>query len=296
MISQRRASNGEAQASAVRHSQRRRELRIGMAAAAVLAALPQVKAAAADWPDLPLRGTISSPGPVRWDGIQLGGQMGLANMGTDFGNSTSQQVAYILRNSTLENEAHPSAWATLPHSSTNTRSYGGFLGYSTQQEQLIIGFDAAYNKVSSAQIGASDSMTRIVTTSDSVQHTVTLSAQSSTKLIDYATARFRFGYAMAQFLPYVFVGGSVGRFDYANTSTVRDSQLAGGVTTVFGPITMSDAKANAIVGGFTTGVGIDVALMPNLFLRGEFEYVGFAPIGGIRTSINTGRVGIGMRF
>jgi opacity protein-like surface antigen len=297
MISQRRASkDGGAQASAVRHSQRRRGLRIGMAAAALLAALPQGRAAAADWPDLPLRGTISSPGPVRWDGFHLGGQMGLANMGTDFGSSTSQQVAYILRNSTLESEAQPSAWAALPHSSTNTRSYGGFLGYSTQQEQLIIGFDAAYNRVSSAQIGASDSMTRVVTTTDSVQHTVMLSAQSSTKLIDYATARFRFGYAMAQFLPYVFIGGSVGRFDYSNSSTVRDSQLAGGVTTVFGPVTMSDAKANAIVGGFTTGVGIDVALMPNLFLRGEFEYVGFAPIGGIRSSINTGRVAIGMRF
>ena len=297
MILQRRVSkDGGAQASAVRHSQRRRELRIGMAAAALLMALPQGRAAAADWPDLPLRGSFTSPGPVRWDGFQVGGQLGLTNMGTDFGSSTSQQVAYILRNSTLENEAQPSAWAALPHSSTNARSYGGFFGYSTQQEQLIIGFDAAYNRVSSAQIGASDSMTRVVTTSDSVQHTVTLSAQSSTKLIDYATARFRFGYAMAQFLPYVFVGGSVGRFDYANSSTVRDSQLAGGVTTVFGPVTMSDAKANAIVGGFTTGVGIDVALMPNLFLRGEFEYVGFAPIGGIRSSINTGRVAIGMRF
>ena len=324
MISQRRASNGGAQASAVRHSQRRRGLRIGMAApnttmdphqfsnapnnavaSHIFDALVTNDATSRSTPGLAVSWRVLDDthwefalraDATFWDGIQLGGQMGLANMGTDFGNSTSQQVAYILRNSTLENEAHPSAWATLPHSSTNTRSYGGFLGYSTQQEQLIIGFDAAYNKVSSAQIGASDSMTRIVTTSDSVQHTVTLSAQSSTKLIDYATARFRFGYAMAQFLPYVFVGGSVGRFDYANTSTVRDSQLAGGVTTVFGPITMSDAKANAIVGGFTTGVGIDVALMPNLFLRGEFEYVGFAPIGGIRTSINTGRVGIGMRF
>lgn len=296
MISQWRASkDGGTQVSAVRISQRRRGLRIGMAAA-LLVALPQGKAMAADWLDGTLRGSFTSPGPIRWDGFQVGGQMGRSNMDTDFGSSTSQQVAYILRNSTLESEARPSSWAALPHSITNSSSYGAFFGYSSQQEQLVFGFDAAYNRFSSAQISASDSMTRIVTTSDSVQHTVTLTAQSSTKLIDYATARLRVGYGVGQFLPYVFIGGAVGRFNYASSSTVRDSQLSGGVTTVFGPVTQSDAKDNAIVAGVTTGIGIDVALMPNLFLRGEFEYVGFAPIGGIRTTINTGRVGIGMRF
>lgn len=296
MISQRRASkDGGTQVSAVRISQRRRRLRVGMAAA-LLVALPQGRVMAADWLDGALRGSFTSPGPVRWDGFQAGGQMGRTNMDTDFGSSTSQQVAYILRNSTLENEAQPSSWATLPHSITNGSSYGAFFGYSSQQEQLVFGFDAAYNRVSSALNSASDSMTRVVTTSDSVQHTVTLTAQSSAKLIDYATARLRVGYGVGQFLPYVFVGGAIGRANYANTSTVRDSQLSGGVTTVFGPVTQSDAKNNAIVGGVTAGAGIDVALMPNLFLRGEWEYVGFAAVGGIRSSINTGRVGIGMRF
>ncbi len=295
MILQWRVSkDGGADASAGQRTRRR--LRIGVAATALLAALPQGVAVAADWLEGPLRGTLSSPGPVRWEGFNVGGQMGLSSMDTDFGSSTGQQVAYILRNSTLENEAHPSGWTALPHSLTNSRNYGAFIGYSSQQEQLVLGFDAAYNRLSSAQTAAGDSMTRIVTTSDSVQHTVTLTAQSSVKLVDYATARMRVGYGMAQFLPYVFVGGAVGRLNYANSSTVRDSQLSGGVTTVFGPVTQSDAKDNAVVGGFTFGAGIDVALMPNLFLRGEWEYVGLAPVAGIRTSINTGRVAIGMRF
>ena len=41
---------------------------------------------------------------------------------------------------------------------------------------------------------------------------------------------------------------------------------------------------------------MDVAILPNVFLRGEWEYVGFAQVGGIRTNINTGRVGIGVKF
>lgn len=270
-------------------------LRACLMVGALLLALPQGHARAADWLDDTLRGSLM-PAPVRWDGLSLGVQGGVSNMDTDFGNSTGQQVAHILRNSTLENEAHPSAWATLPHNITNSKNYGAFLGYNYQWDSLVLGFDAAYNKLANASTQASDGMTRIVTTSDTVQHTVTLSASSSITMLDYATMRVRAGYAFGQFLGYGFVGGAVGRFNYSTTSTVRDSQLLGGVTTVFGPVTETSAKNNAIVGGFTAGLGMDVALLPNVFLRGEWEYVGFAQVNGIRASINTGRVGIGMRF
>jgi opacity protein-like surface antigen len=36
--------------------------------------------------------------------------------------------------------------------------------------------------------------------------------------------------------------------------------------------------------------------MPNVFVRGEYEYVGFAPIWGIKTAVNTARVGLGFKF
>lgn len=290
-----RCGKGRGNATAPRRRRRAIILRAGLTAFALLAAL-QDRALAADWLDDTLRGTFT-PGPaVRWDGISLGAHIGITNMDTDFGNSTGGQVAYILRNSTLENEAHPSDWTALPHNVTNSKSYGAFLGYTYQWDQLILGFDGAYNRLNSLESQAADGMTRIVTTGDTVQHTVTISAASSMKLIDYATMRMRAGYAMGQFLPYAFVGGAVGRFNYTNSSTVRDSQLLGGVTTVFGPVTQTDAKNNAIVGGFTAGLGIDVAVLPNLFLRAEWEYVGFAQVNGLRSSINTGRVGVGMRF
>ena len=41
---------------------------------------------------------------------------------------------------------------------------------------------------------------------------------------------------------------------------------------------------------------MDVAVTTNVFLRGEWEYVGFAPVSGIRAGLNTGRVGVGVRF
>jgi opacity protein-like surface antigen len=280
---------------------RRRRLRAGVAMLAAILLAPA--AVAADLSDYSiLRGSYSDRFSAsrysRWDGVNFGVQLGLTSMDTDFGNSTSQLVAYILRNSTLESEASPSSWTALPHNITNSRNYGAFLGYSTQWEQLVLGIDAAYNRPSSMQASASDSISRRVTTSDGVTHDVTITAQSTMKLVDYATLRMRAGYAVGQFLPYAFVGGAVGRFNYTSSATVTSDETPPAPTPpfTFGPITQSNNKDNAVVGGFTVGLGMDVAVLPNVFLRGEWEFVGFAPANGIRSAINTGRVALGVKF
>src|SRR4051812_24439234 len=76
-----------------------------------------------------LRGSLSG-GPVRWDGVVMGGQIGYNSMNADFGNSTSSQIAFILRNSALEDQFSPSSWTTLPHKLTSSQSFGFFLGYN----------------------------------------------------------------------------------------------------------------------------------------------------------------------
>ena len=60
--------------------------------------------------------------------------------------------------------------------------------------------------------------------------------------------------------------------------------------------TPSGRRDNAFAPGFEAGVGVDVALMPNVFLRAEYEYVLFGPIGDVRSSISTARAGVGIRF
>src|SRR5665213_730605 len=279
---------------------RRRSLIVCAAAGLLLAAVPLERSMAADWVDDTLRGSYSSKGPLRWEGFNLGVQMGLSNMNTDFGNSTSALVAYSLRNTTAENEFSPSSWTALPANTTNGRQYGAFIGYNWQWDQLVVGLDVAYNRASgSFTASASDTISRQVTTSSLVNNAVTITAQSSLKMIDYATMRARAGYAFGQFLPYAFVGAAVGRFNYANTATVHDvgTPLAGSSVSAFNTLdTESDSKNNAVVGGALVGLGLDVAVLPHVFVRAEWEYIAFAPVGGIRTTLNTGRVGIGARF
>jgi outer membrane immunogenic protein len=289
------AGDGRCQAMAARR--RGRLLRACAMAGLLLATVTADRALAADWVDDSfLRGSLGTKGYSRWDGVNFGAQMGVGSMNTDFGNGTSSVVAFILRNSTLEDEFAPSNWTTLPSNTTNGRQYGAFLGYNFQWDQLVVGIDGAYNRASSIGSSATDSINRIVTTSDTVQHNVTINASSSLKLIDYATLRARAGYAIGQFLPYAVLGAAVGRFNYANAATVTDIQTVSGVVQPAFIQSGSNGKNSAITGGFVTGLGLDVAILPNMFLRAEWEFTAFAPLGGIRAAMNTGRVGLGVRF
>ena len=297
------ASGGRRQARLARRCRRRigRSLRACAVAGLLLAAVTAQRAVAADWvDDTFLRGSLGGKGYMRWDGVNFGAQIGVSNMNTDFGNSTSGLIAYSLRNTEVEDQFSPSNWTTLPSNTTNGRQYGAFLGYNWQWDQLVLGMDAAYNRISSLNSSASDTIGRqVVTTPDNINNSLTITAQSSLKLIDYATLRARAGYAMGQFLPYATLGAAVGRFNYANTATVHNVGTPPAGSPIL-PFDVTDvqnnSKNNAITGGFEIGLGLDVAVLPNVFLRGEWEFVAFTPISGIRANLNTGRVALGVRF
>jgi outer membrane immunogenic protein len=277
---------------------------LGIAAAfcSIVASTSIGGARAADWP---LRGSLE-PGFARWDGWHAGLQFGYGNMNTDPGNSTSQPVAFILRNTTLQAEFAPSEWTTLGPGSTNSAVYGAFLGYNMQWDNLVVGFDLGYKNPSRLDAGATDSISRRVVTSDNIQHDVTIDAHTTLKLVDYATLRGRAGYAIGQFLPYAVVGAAVGRFNYSTTVSVSDfmTQLPlipsppGGIIGFANltPSSITNGKDNAIVGGVVAGVGADWAITPGVFLRAEWEFIAFSSVNGARNNLNTGNLGIGLRF
>lgn len=195
-------------------------------------------------PETILRGGYSETPPAytRWDGLSFGAQLGYSNLNADFTSAT--------------------AAGGLAKATSNSPQYGGFIGYNIQWDDLVIGFEGAYDRQNSLTVSSASS-----------------SASSSLKLIDYATFRARAGYAFGQFLPYAFLGGAAGRFNYA---TVEGTQIS--------------RRDNQYAAGFTAGLGIDVAVLPNVFVRAEYEYVLFSPFGDIRTNMNTARAGIGVRF
>ncbi len=265
---------------------------------ALLSILSGSGANAADWIDnLPLRGSLAG-GPVRWDGVYLGAHGGSSVLKTNPTTGVAPLIAFILRNTVIENEFSPSSWTTLPSTTSNGTSYGGFIGYNYQMDQLVLGFDIGYSRPKQLQTGVIDSIHRSVTTSDGYFNDISIDGQSTARLVDYATLRGRAGYAVEQFLPYGMLGLAVGRFNITNSATVNvvSTDPLGVMPTLGLSETRSEGKNNAFAVGFLAGAGVDIAVLPNFFLRGEWEFIAFAPVNGITSNINTVRAGAGVRF
>jgi len=245
-----------------------------------------------------LRGSLFD-GYARWDGFYIGGHAAYTSGGADFGNATQPLIAFILRNTFVEDTFGVSHWTTLGKADANSASFGGFAGYDWQWDDVVLGLELNYTKTNWTA-SSTDSIARRVN-SGTQQFDVTLAASSSLKLIDYTSIRGRAGWATGQFMPYVLAGFVVGRADIMKSATVTDvesdtSTTPPTITGVLGPLTQSDNQDGKFIYGYSGGLGVDVALASNIFLRGEYEYIQFFGLGGINLYLHTLRAGLGIRF
>src|SRR5947209_5400540 len=110
-------------------------------------------ASAADYETPTLRGSdsfvpaFSTACCSRWAGIYAGGQIGTGVMSVDFSNASQSVIANMLRVTSLEAEAQVSTWQVLGKSDTHGRTWGGFVGYNTGWESLILGFEINYSRM-----------------------------------------------------------------------------------------------------------------------------------------------------
>jgi len=255
-----------------------------------------------------LRGTVPT---YNWTGFYGGGQVGYSNSVIKFGTSASNQVAFLLRNTAIEQDEQISGWNVLGTHTASTLGVGGFFGYNTQWENLILGVELNYNHVNLSQTAGS-SLSRSFSDSAGLPsghnyfYNVTVGGSAAIHVTDIATFRARAGLEEGNFLPYVFAGLAVAR---ATTSTSATLQLSATdipdsespPLTPLDPIPLTttsttNAQNNAIAYGVATGLGLDVGLLPNVFLRGELEYIYLAPVNGIQVSVASARLGAGLKF
>src|SRR5450830_1771648 len=149
-------ASGAASAVSGASNSRHRGLRAGLAALALILMAP-AGVVAADMPEF-LRGSYS-PSSSRWDGFYVGGQATYLSGGADFGNATQPLVAYILRNTFIEDTFGVSNWTTLGRRDANSSGFGGFVGYNAQWDDVVLGLEVNYIKTN-WQASASDSISR----------------------------------------------------------------------------------------------------------------------------------------
>ncbi len=248
---------------------------------------------------------------TRWSGFYFGGDFSFNNATADFSRATQPLFAFSLRNLTLEEEVHPSDIPVLGGGTGNAFGYGGFLGYNTQWQDLIIGVEGNYTHTnlnataaSSPLAGTSTSPSRVFSAGGAA-YNVALSGTGNLNLTDYAEARARAGYIVGNLLPYGFVGMVVGRASYSVTALANVTQSTltppfpctpNGSTCQNFIFSNSAGQGNAPLYGFSVGAGLDWALTQNVFLRGELEYIQFAPISNISVNIVNARAGAGFKF
>jgi opacity protein-like surface antigen len=269
---------------------------------------PVLRGSGADQPSRPTY-MPGSPLQFRWEGLYIGGHVGRTMGGFDYGNGVVSLLEYILRQDVVLN--HVRDWTTLDKENASATSYGGFIGYNTRWEDAVVGLELNYNRTN-VRSSAADSLTRIFQ-DDAVApgnhhffYSTTVSGSASAKVTDYGTLRARFGWATGQFLPYGFAALAVGRADVVRSATVRytrtdipdilDPPITPQPVFNFGPTTKSEISNGVFAVGYSAGAGIDIALLPNVFVRGEWEWIQFSAFKDVNVSFNTVRAAAGVKF
>ncbi len=156
---------------------------------------------------------------TRWSGFYFGGQIGFGDANADFSGATQPLVHYSLRESTLENDDAVSTWPVLGSGSNDAVGYGGFVGYNTQWQDVVLGLEGNYTHTAFSVSSASTPISRSVTAGGS-PYDVNLTGTGQLEITDYASLRARGGWVLGNFLPYGFAGLVHGRGSYSVTSLV----------------------------------------------------------------------------
>jgi outer membrane immunogenic protein len=235
---------------------------------------------AADY-DLPiLRGSSQPPAPVvtvgpatftRWSGFYFGGDVSYNNANVDFTSATAPLITLALQGTLVEQQFTPSQLQAVGRGASSALGGGVFLGYNTQWQDLIVGVEADYTHTNLRTTASSTASSGVIARSfgSPVGNVTAIKISNPTALFDltdYGEARFRAGYVVGNLLPYGY------------------------------PLTPSAGQNNALLWGYSVGFGLDWALTQNFFLRGEFEFVQFAPINSINVPVVNGRLGAGYKF
>jgi outer membrane immunogenic protein len=269
---------------------------------------------------------VTQPGYPNWGGFYAGGDVDFGGGNVNFSNASRAPLAYALRDTLVEQNFDPSSWPLLGSASVQSTFLGGFAGFDTQWEDIVLGAEVTYAHPDVTATAPGTPMGRTYTeapdsTGAITEYDIDGSASATLHLTDYATLRARAGWAVNNiFLPYGFVGFAVGRADYTSSSivswtTATSSPQTYLVGTQVITIPAQDpvipcagnetcesfAAGNAETGnawlyGFDAGIGVDVAVMRNVFLRGELEYVHFFPMRGITLDFATASAGVGFKF
>jgi outer membrane immunogenic protein len=273
-------------------------------------------AQAADYADLPvLRGSLREQTSTgrNWDGWYAGGQFGYSAGNLDFSHASQSLTDFMLRNSVLQVPVQ--SWALLEAKDATSLGFGGFVGRNWQWEDAVISIELNYTNLRGLSNSSGSTMSLQLLnptgstppTGHDYRYDTTLTGAATGQIKDLLSLRARGGWDAGGFMPYIFGGLAMGRVQVSRTATMYvekhdlSKDLAGNQIDIVSnvspvPATKTEGGADAIAVGYSLGLGTEMLVAGNLFLRAEWEYVQLMKIRDVAFSVNTARAGIGYRF
>lgn len=235
---------------------------------------------------------------TNWTGFYVGGDAGVSDSNADFSRATQPSIAFVLRNTALENTSHPSQLPVLGTADKTSLSYGGFFGYNSQWQDLMLGVEANFLHIGTALTAPSSPIARGgLSDGQGNSYTITITGTGAMANLNYVALRGRAGLILGDFLPYGFIGAVVGLTDVNVTSTIQGVCEPGSKATCSNfAFSGTDGRNSALLYGATVGGGLDYAFTQHFFLRGEFEYTRFAPFDSLLLAVTSARIGAGYKF
>jgi outer membrane immunogenic protein len=243
----------------------------------------------------------ASPRHTNWNGFYAGGQVGYGASYMDFSKAGRSINAFDPSIAFTSPFGSVSSWASLGTDTGKGATYGAFIGYNLQLDDLILGVEANYNHTN---LFGSSSATRCydavlttcsaaITLGDGNDYNATVNATASMRITDYGTARLRAGWVADNVLPYAMIGLAVGRAEISRYATATGTPTGAGT-----PFTRTEGTVNSsmLAWGYSAGLGVDMLIYRDLFVRAEYEYVQFFLVSDFRSQIHNGRLGLGMKF
>jgi outer membrane immunogenic protein len=277
----------------------------------LLLACALTPAAAADYETPWLRGSttdLPTPAPYRiWSGFYFGGHFGLDFHGTDFSGVPFNSIASIMTQDAILAQLPVIQMPVMPSQVKSSWNAGGFLGYNYQMDDIVLGMEANYSQTRlSAAVVDTQSRNYFVNFNSHIFattiNTQVTAAASYNQLGDF---RARAAWAFGNFLPYAFVGAAlaqVNSYQYTNVRylgvdvTPQSGGSPGFLPNIGANYTEGAASTGKYVLGFSAGVGLDYAILDNIFLRGEAEYLQLGQPNGIKLNDVSMRAGAGVKF
>jgi len=276
-------------------------------------------ALAADYDDSWLRGSqvigpVAAPPPRLyriWAGVYGGGQVGEDFHGVDFRSIPAPALASAIEQDAILTDLKASlpGMPALPVFNTKGPSYGGFLGYNWQIDDVVFGVELNANRAS-LNARATNSVTRsyivVNGTSTYAPTTVNITSAGTADMSTYGTVRGRLGWALGNFLPYLVAGISFAQIDSSryvdvNYFGIDITPQSGNPPSpphvnVAGNYPFNDVSHGKYIAGFDVALGTDYLVTQNIFTRAEFEFLHLGTPNEIRLNTVSARVALGLKY